>query len=311
MNSKLKQLLSDTKHLEKMTEAFDKANQAKTNYGDDDRYWKPETDKAGNGYAIIRFLPVAEADITSLSVPYVPIYTHGFKGPTGKWYIEKSRTTLNEPDPVSEYNTKLWNSGQQDEARKQKRKLGYVANILVIKDEKHPENEGKVFLFSFGPKIMKKIDEALKPPFSDQTRFNPFHFLEGANFKLRIRKGDGGYRNYDSSEFEAPSKLFGGDEKKIEALWNSQHSLSELIHPSKFKSYAELKRKLESVLGTVEVSESSVSDEDNDEIAPWEKSNKPQSTTTTNRTLIVTDDAAAAASDDDDDLEMFKKLASS
>lgn len=320
--SKFKDLMNSMKNVDEMAVAYDKAN-AKTSY-DDNRYWKPSVDKAGNGYAIIRFLPVAEADIGKVSPAdaSVTIYSHGFKGPTGKWYIENSRTTINDTDPVSEYNSKLWNSGQQDEARKQKRKLGYVSNILVIKDEKQPETEGKVFLFSYGPKIKKKIEEALKPTFPDQPKFLPFDFETGANFKLRIRKGDGGFRNYDSSEFDTPGPLFGKvSDEAYEKIWSAQHSLTDLVTPDKFKSYAELKRKLEDVLGTIDASSAytstakpaAVSDDGDDETPPWEDTPHTRKVAVAGeapKKVAVATSVPETDEDEDEDLKMFKQLAS-
>ncbi len=211
----------------------------------DDRIWKPTVDQAGNGYAVIRFLPAPKGE----DMPWVRIWDHGFQGPTGKWYIEKSLTTLSQQDPISEMNSELWNNGTEagkEQARKQKRRLSYYSNILVVKDPSNPSNEGKVFLYKFGKKIFDKISDQMQPQFEDETPVNPFDFWEGCNFKLKIRNVEG-YRNYDKSEFESASPLADSDEE-IEATWNQQHSLSELIDPSNFKSYDELKSKLEMVL---------------------------------------------------------------
>lgn len=212
----------------------------------DDRFWSPEVDKAGNGYAVIRFLPPPKGE----ELPWVRIWNHGFQGPTGKWYIENSLTTIGKPDPVSEMNTELWNSGSEankEVARKQKRKLTYYTNILVVQDSKHPENEGKVFLFKFGKKIFDKIKDVAEPQFEDEKPLNPFDFWEGANFKLKIRNVEG-YRNYDKSEFDSPSPV-SEDDSIIENIWNQQHSLTAFLDPKHFKSYDELKRKLDMVLG--------------------------------------------------------------
>jgi len=213
----------------------------------DDRFWQPEVDKAGNGYAVIRFLAPPKGE----ELPWVRIWNHGFQGPAGKWYIENSLTTLNKPDPVSEYNTELWNSGSEankEIARKQKRKLTYISNILIVKDPAHPENEGKVFLYKFGKKIFDKIKDIAEPQFEDEKPVNPFDFWEGANFKLKIRNVEG-YRNYDKSEFESPSPL-ASDDDKIEKIWNQQHSLTQFLDEKYFKSYDELKRKLQMVLAS-------------------------------------------------------------
>ena len=211
---------------------------------DDDRFWRLEGDKAGNGTATIRFLPRADGD----ELPWVRIFSHGFQGPTGKWYIENSLTTLGENDPVGELNTQLWNSGSdanKEIARKQKRKLSFIANILVVSDPKHPENEGKVFLFKFGKKIFDKIMDKARPTFEDEKPVNVFDFWEGANFKLRMRKKDG-FTNYDESAFMEPSAL--GDDEQIVAVAGKQYKLSEFLDRKNFKSYDELKKKLNEVL---------------------------------------------------------------
>ena len=225
------------------------APQEKKSYVDE-RLWKPELDKSGNGYAVIRFLPAP----TGEELPWVKLWKHAFQGPTGKWYIENSLTTLNGgKDPVSEYNSSLWNSGLESDkeiARKQKRKLEYYSNIYVVADSKHPENEGKVFLFRFGKKIFDKMMAAMQPEFEDETPINPFDFWEGANFKLKIRKVDG-YWNYDKSEFDSKSQLKSTDDE-LEAIYKKTHSLNDFIAPSNFKTYDELKTRLDAVLsGTV------------------------------------------------------------
>ena len=222
----------------------------------DDRFWKPELDKSGNGYAIIRFLPQAADE----ELPWVRLWNHAFKGPGG-WYIENSLTTINKKDPVSEYNTELWNSGNEsdkDIARKQKRVLKYFANIYVVSDAKHPENEGKVMLFRFGKKIFDKITEAMNPEFADEEALNPFDLWKGADFKLKIRKVDG-YWNYDKSEFAAPSQLLETDEE-LEAVWNKEYSLKAFVAPDQFKSYDELKEKLNRILTGSGVGSATVSD---------------------------------------------------
>ena len=210
----------------------------------DDRFWRLEGDKAGNGTATIRFLPRVEGD----ELPWVRIFSHGFQGPTGKWYIENSLTTLGENDPVGELNTQLWNSGSEankEIARKQKRKLSFIANVLIVSDPKHPENEGKVFLFKFGKKIFDKIMDKARPTFEDEKPVNVFDFWEGANFKLRMRKKDG-YANYDESAFMEPSAI--GDDELIVDVASKQHKLVEFLDRKNFKSYDELKKKLNEVL---------------------------------------------------------------
>ena len=226
------------------------APQEKKSYVDE-RLWKPVMDKSGNGYAVIRFLPAPEGE----DMPWAKLWNHAFQGPTGQWYIENSLTTVGQNDPVSEYNSKLWNSGVESDkeiARKQKRKLQYYSNIYVVEDPANRDNEGKVFLYRYGKKIFDKIMEAMQPAFQDETPVNPFDFWEGANFKLKLRKVDG-YWNYDKSEFADPSALFDNDEE-IEALWKTEYSLADFTASSNFKSYDELKTRLDAVLaGTVTV----------------------------------------------------------
>jgi hypothetical protein len=261
----------------------------------DERLWKPELDKSGNGYAVIRFLPAVKGE----DLPWAKVWNHAFQGPTGQWYIENSLTTLNQKDPVSEHNTRLWNTGLESDkeiARKQKRKLQYFSNIYVVSDAKHPENEGKVFLFRYGKKIFDKITAAMSPEFEDEKAINPFDFWEGANFKLKIRKVDG-YWNYDKSEFEDTSKLF-EDDSEADKVWKSQHSLAEFTAPTNNKSYDELKTRLDAVLsGTVKVG--NVADEiDDAPVAKPKVDTKP--VTTKVETPVV---------EEDDTLAYFEKLA--
>ena len=217
-------------------------------FKNDDRYWELKVDDAGNGYAVIRFLPSPDGE----EYPYVKLYSHGFKDErTGKWYIENSRTTLGEADPVSEANTELWNTGLESNkelVRKRKRRQNYISNILVINDPKNPDNNGKVFLWKYGPRLFQKIEGALAPEFEDETPFNPFDLWEGANFKLKARKLDG-QRSYDKSEFEKPEALFDGDDDALEKLWKSEYSLQAEIAADKFKSYDQLKTRFLAVTG--------------------------------------------------------------
>ena len=211
----------------------------------DDRLWKLEVDKGGNGYAVIRFLPAPNGE----DLPFVKLYSHAFQGPGG-WFIENSLTTLGQKDPVSEYNSLLWNNGTdagKDAARKQKRKLTYISNIYVVKDPANPQNEGKVMLYKYGKKIFDKITAAMQPEFEDEEAIDPFDFWQGANFKLKA-KNVAGYRNYDSSEFAAQSALL-DDDDAMEAIWKKQFSLEEFVAPDQFKSYDELKTRLDYVLG--------------------------------------------------------------
>jgi hypothetical protein len=262
----------------------------------DERFWQPEVDKAGNGYAVIRFLPPPKGE----DLPWVRIWNHAFQGPTGKWYIENSLTTLNKQDPVSELNTELWNSGSEDNkniARKQKRKLVYISNIYVVKDPAHPENEGQVKLFKFGKKIFDKIKDVMHPTYEDEEAINPFDFWKGANFKLKIRNVEG-YRNYDKSEFDAVEVML-DDDDELESIWNKQHSLQEFLDPKHFKSYEELKAKLEMVLsGTGSVSKAE--DVDLEESAPVVKA-KPKSKPPVDLDL----------DEEDESLSYFAKLANS
>jgi hypothetical protein len=259
----------------------------------DDRFWKPELDKSGNGYAVIRFLPAVEGE----DLPWQRVWHHAFQGPGGQWYIENSLTTLGQKDPVSEENTRLWNTGieaDKEIARKRKRKLQYYSNVLVVSDPKHPENEGKVFLYKFGKKIFDKITEAMNPQFDDEKALNPFDFWEGANFKLKIRKVDG-YWNYDKSEFEQPTRVKTTDEE-IDALWKSQYALKTFIDASNFKSYDELKEKLNRVLTGTRSTET-VEDID----LPPVSNDVPRSS---NGSV-----GKVSSTDDDDSLSYFSKLA--
>jgi hypothetical protein len=235
-------------NLDKLAKAIEQLNSAESP-SKEDNFWKPEVDKAGNGYAVIRFLPAPSTDGDD-GLPWVKVFNHGFQGPGG-WYIENSLTTLGQKDPVSEYNSQLWNSGiesNKEVARKQKRRLSYYANIYIVEDPKNPENEGKVFLYKFGKKIFDKINEAMNPQFEDEKAVNPFDLWAGANFKLKIRKVEG-YQNYDKSEFESPSVLGGFDDDKLESIWKKEYSLKEFLLPENFKSYDELKARLDKVLG--------------------------------------------------------------
>ena len=244
--------LKRSNSLDKLLGEVQKENapQEKKSYKDE-RLWKPEVDKSGNGYAVIRFLPAVEGE----DMPWAKVWNHAFQGPTGQWYIENSLTTVGQKDPVSEMNSAYWNTGIESDkeiARKQKRKLQYFSNIYVVSDTKHPENEGKVFLFRYGKKIFDKVMAAMQPEFEDEKAINPFDFWEGANFKLKIRKV-AGYWNYDSSDFDNASALFDNDEK-IEETWKTAYPLAEFSAATNFKSYEELKTRLDTVLsGSVTV----------------------------------------------------------
>ena len=231
----------------KLTREIEKINQPQSGGGADERLWKPELDKSGNGYAVIRFLPAPDGE----EMPWAKVWSHAFKGPGGQWYIENSLTTLGKDDPVGELNRELWNSGRDSDkeiARAQKRKLSYYSNIYVVSDSAHPENEGKVFLYKFGKKIFDKLVEAMQPAFADETPIDPFNFWKGADFKLKIRKVDG-YWNYDKSEFAAPGVLGGFDDDKLENIWSQGYSLAEFEDTKNFKSYEQLQARLNLVLG--------------------------------------------------------------
>ena len=262
----------------------------------DDRFWKPELDKSGNGYAVFRFLPAVKDE----DLPWARLWSHAFQGPGG-WFIENSLTTLNKKDPVSEANTLLWNSGVEADkeiARKRKRKLSYIANILIITDSKHPEYEGQVKLFKFGKKIFDKITEAMKPEFEDESPINPFDFWEGANFKLKIRKVDG-FWNYDKSEFDSKTPIKPNDEA-IEEIWNKQYPLKPFLAPDNFKSYDELKAKLDMVLTGVR----STGTAEDVAIPPAKSNNSPVVNETVDTSSTTTTDK-----DSDETLDYFSKLA--
>jgi len=254
-----------TKNMESLSKQVEKLAE-KPSYVDE-RIWKLERDKSGNGYAVIRFLPAPQKE----DVPWVRVFTHGFKGPGG-WYIENSLTTLGKDDPVSKANTALWNSGIESDkniARDRKRKLNYYSNILVVEDSANAENEGKVFLFRYGKKIFEKITSVMNPEFKDETPLNPFDFWEGANFKIKMRQVDG-FANYDKSEFASPVPLYDGKDAQLEELWTQQYSLEELVSPDNFKPYQELEARFNTVIGgesdygTVEEAEETVAAETSD-----------------------------------------------
>ena len=283
----------------KLVKEVEKMNN--TGGGGDDRLWKPEVDKTGNGFAVIRFLPAPDGE----ELPWAKMYTHAFQG-TGGWYIENSLTTIGQKDPVSEHNSQLWNSGVESDkeiARKQKRKLSYYANIYVVQDKANPGNEGKVFLYKFGKKIFDKIMEAMQPEFEDETPINPFDFWEGANFKLKIVRKDG-YWNYDKSEFDRPSALL-DDDDALEALWKEEYSLAGLTAADQFKTYEQLQNRLQMVLGQKSSSRPRLDEEveneetDRGSFTPNFESSKPPAAAP-----VVSKDE-----DEDDPLSYFQRLA--
>jgi len=283
----------------KLTSEIEKMNKGTTN-GADERLWKLEVDKAGNGYAVIRFLPAPDGE----ELPWAKVWSHAFQGPGG-WYIENSLTTLGQKDPVSEYNRLLWNSGSdedKDQARKQKRKLSYISNIYVVKDPANPQNEGKVFLYKFGKKIFDKITAAMQPEFEDEEAIDPFDFWQGANFKLKA-KNVAGYRNYDSSEFTKTEALL-DDDDALETLWKGQFSLEEFTSADQFKSYQDLEKRMNSVLNPT--TRKSLDPETFDEQEELTLKSRDQ---IKEEVSVVKEPVAVAADDNDDALSYFQRLA--
>ena len=260
----------------------------------DERLWKPQLDKTGNGYAVIRFLPAVDGE----NMPWAKLWNHAFQGPTGQWYIENSLTTIGQKDPVSELNTRYWNSGVESDkeiARRQKRKLQYFSNIYVVSDSKNPDNEGKVFLYRFGKKVFDKIMEAMQPAFDDEVAINPFDFWKGANFKLKIRKVDG-YWNYDKSEFDSTTSVLVDNDDALEEVWKKQYSLKEFSASTNFKSYDELKTRLDTVLAGTTVVGNVVDTEPETLTIDTKEEPAPK--------VSVTDD-----DDEEDTMSYFEKLA--
>ena len=273
---------------------------------DDNRMWRPEVDKSGNGYAVIRFLPAPSGE----DVPFVRLFDHAFKG-EGGWLIDGCLTSVGEKCPVCEHNSALWNTGSKDnqaQVRLQKRKLSFISNIFVVKDPTHPENEGKVMLFKFGKKIFDKINAAMNPEFEDENPTNPFDLWTGANFKLKIRKVDG-YQNYDKSEFEPASPLF-SDDDELEAVWKKEYPIQPFLERKNFKSYEDIKARLQKVLmldGSPQPASARSSSQWDEESAPPPRAMAPKAAP-----AAYVPKVAAAPWDDqeDDDLAMFQKLAS-
>ena len=289
---------------EKLVKQVEKMNNSESS--SDDRFWKLSVDKGNNGFAVIRFLPAPDGE----DLPFVKVYSHAFQGPGG-WLIDQCLTTINQKCPVCEYNSGLWNNGTdagKEVARKQKRKLTYVSNVYVVKDPANPENEGKVFLFKYGKKIFDKIMEAMQPEYEDETPINAFDFWQGANFKLKA-KSVAGYRNYDSSEFAAVGALL-DDDDAMEAIWKKQYSLTEFVAPDQFKTYDELKKRLDSVLGakTSTRLDEEVDDEDDTRGSVRDLDDGLRSEL---NNLQPTRRAAAPVEEDEDDdaLQYFARLA--
>jgi hypothetical protein len=293
-----------SKSLDKLNSQLSQIAQKSYTDPNEGKFWKPSRDKAGNGFAIIRFLPAPNGE----DMPFVRLWDHGFQGPTGLWYIENSLTTINKDDPVSELNSKLWNSGveaDKEQARKQKRRLHYIANVYVIKDSANPDNDGKVFLFKFGKKIFDKLNDLMNPQFEDEKPVNPFDLWEGANFRLKIRQFEG-YANYDKSEFDSSEPLF-EDDAKLENVWKAEHSLQEIVDPKHFKPYAELKAKLYRVLNLtgdqVDGNRKAEDEVDADlDMSRFSKSESQQEMKQSQSSMDSVDD------DDDEDLAKFRSL---
>jgi hypothetical protein len=296
---------------EKLIKQVEKLNDGGSK--DDDRFWKPVMDKSGVGSAVIRFLPAPEG----CELPWAQVWSHAFQGPGG-WLIDNCLTTLGQQCPVCEKNRVLWNSGSdrdKEEARKQKRKLSYYANIYVVRDPANPDNEGKVFLYKFGKKIYDKILAAMQPEFEDETPINPFDFWTGANFKLKLVKKDG-YWNYDKSEFAAPSPLLDGDDDELERIYKSLNNLNDFTDPKEFKSYEDLKKRLDYTLGLRGVPKT----QDPEVVAEeeeWERERRGETSTASSSRSSAFDDAEVPSSkysddeDEDDALSYFQKLAES
>lgn len=287
--------------LSKIASELQKQDSSSSNKKDDDRFWKAQVDKAGNGSAVIRFLPA----IDSNDVPWVKVYDHGFQGPTGKWYIEKCLTTIGQADPVVEHCNELWSSGlesDKEDARKRKRRLSYICNVLVVSDPKDPENDGQVKLFKFGKKLFDKIKDKLQPTFEDEQAVDVFSPFEGANFRLRIRKVDG-YSNTDKSEFDSQTAISDDDEEML-AILNKRHSLAEFVDPKTFKSYDELKKKLDSVL-------SGTQSAGNKKAADFLLEDEPKVTAkppVKEKPAVAPKAVAKPKDDDEEDLSFFESL---
>lgn len=282
--------------INKLRDAAESASGGNYKNEDDDLKWKPTRDKAGNGHALIRFLPSpADSDL-----PWIQYWDHGFQGPTGKWLIEKSLSSLGKDCPISEFNSALWNSGNEEDkeqARKQKRRLHYVSNILVIDDPGNPDNNGKVFLYEYGKKIFDKIQDVMNPEFEDETAINPFDMWEGADFKLRIRKVEG-WVNYDKSEFASPGAIT-EDEAKLEELYNSLHSLSTFVDPANYKTYEQLEKKLNDVMGiTADPGKAAPAPEQREDPAPLDTN-----------TVDESDDIPMESTESSESLSYFERLA--
>lgn len=252
--SQLKKNSGSKNNLERLTKYAEELGGNKKRQADE-RFWYPAVDKAGNGSALIRFLPTPDGG----QHEFVRLFTHGFQ--EKRWFIENCPTTIGGKCPVCEHNSELWNTGV--EAHKalvrgsgnkagRKRQLSYIANIYVIKDPANPENEGKVFLFRYGKKIHDMIQFAMKPPadgIEEIDPIDPYDLWEGANFKMVIRNVDG-RRNYDKSGFLASTPLM-KDDAKLEEIWKSEYDIEEFVSKGSFKDYNTLMTQFNAALGAV------------------------------------------------------------
>lgn len=300
---------SSKNNLGKIAKELEKVTKGGENSYKDDRFWQPEVDKTGNGYAVIRFLPSPPGE----DLPWVRVFNHGFQG-KGGWYIENCPTTIGQKCPVCEANNELWNSGDdadKDIARQRKRKLSYISNIMVVDDPSNPANNGKVFLFRYGKKIFDKVNDKMNPQYKDEDPVNPFDFWQGANFKLKIRNVEN-YRNYDKSEFSAPSPLLDGNDKELEALWRKEYPLQEFIKPDQFKSHAELKTKFQSVIlgsSSQKAEDMELSEEEEDTTQKKFTPKFPAAEAKSPGRQAKSKSEVSEEDEDEDFLEKFKRLA--
>lgn len=248
MSNSLQEMRSKS---EELFEQFRKQEEDKKKKREvDARFWTPTIKPDGTAEAIIRFLPSPKGE----NSPKVEFWTYSFEGPYG-WYIEKSLASLKQEglyDPMAEYNNKLWKQGEagQQQARKQKRMLHYVSNILVIDDPEKPENNGKVFLYRYGSKI---YDNKIKPLMfptktSGEKPVNPFSFWDGYNFNLVVKK-QGEFNNYDSSYFARSPSAVADNDDGIQAIWDKEYPLFEFIDPKNYKTREQLQKQIDKVFG--------------------------------------------------------------
>lgn len=303
---------------------MDKVNKALTATNDnsekkeDDRFWQPTRGADGNGSAIIRFLPPIGDD----ELPWVKVYSRAFKvEATGKWYINNDPSTIGrDDDPVYHHCKALYATGLESDkklASPMKRKTHYISNILVIKDPANPANEGKVKLFKYGKKIHEMIMNKAQPAFEDEEKVYVDDIDAGANFRLRIRTVDG-YPNYDSSVFDSPSPLCGGDDDEIQKIIDQYFPLSEFIDPKNFKSAEQLKKEFDRAMGIgptigkasdlVNSDKETTKDSKKEEKAPWEDEVKIPEKKSTKEAKPEKVESKIDDSDDIDDMAMFREM---